>query len=276
MKTISKLFPLLALVVFLAGCQDHDLGNGNNLSQTGIPLSSAQEPNSINSQATGSANVTYNKNTKVLSYIVTYSNLTGNPTMGHIHGSAPRGTNAPVLFPFSGSASATSGTVNGTVTLTMAQEIELLNGLFYFNFHTAAFPGGELRGQIEFLNQSFIASKMNIPLGGDQEVPPKAVPGTGNGTVFYNKNTKLLSYSVTYSNLTSNPAAGHIHGSAARGVNAPVLFPFPVIPAATSGAVNGSVLLTAAQETALLNGLFYFNFHTAANPGGEIRGQIEF
>ena len=277
MKKIFKLLPLLTLVALLAGCQDHDLGNGNRLSQNGIILSTVQEPNSnnINSQGTGSANVTYDKSTKVLTYIVTYNNLTGNPTMGHIHGSSPRGMNSGVLFPFTSLPAAPSGVISGTATLTMAQEIDLLNGLFYFNLHTAAYPGGEIRGQIEFLNQSFMVSKLNIPLGGDQEVPAKMVPGTGNGSVLYNRNTKLLSYYVTYSNLTGNPTMGHIHGNAARGANAPVLIPFVTIPMATSGAINGSATLTAAQETNFLNGLFYFNIHTVVNPGGEIRGQIE-
>lgn len=276
MKTISKLFPLLALVALLTACKDHDLGNSNVITQNDIALSAAQEPGQVNSAATGTASVTYDKGTKKLTYIITYSNLSGNATMGHIHGSSPRGVNSGVLFPFANIPAATSGAVTGTATLSAAQEEDLLNGLFYFNFHTVANPGGEIRGQIEFYNQSFNVSKKGIALSGDQEVPAKPGAGTGSADVTYNKNTKRLSYYIMYSNLTGNPAAGHIHGSAARGANAAVLFPFASLPASTSGAVNGSVVLTAAQETDLLNGLYYFNFHTAANPGGEIRGQIEF
>jgi hypothetical protein len=273
MKTISKLFPLLALIALFSACQDHRLEE--IIEQKGIPLSGIQEVPFNSSQGTGTADVSYNKTTRRLTYTITFSGLTGNPTAGHIHASAPRGTNASVIIPFSGLPASTSGTINGSAVITAAQETDLLNGLFYFNLHTAAFPGGEIRGQIEFLNQSFMVSKLNIPLSGDQEVPAKMVAGTGNGTVVYNKNTKLLSYSVTYSNLT-NLTAGHIHGSAPRGVNASVLIPFSGLPASTSGTINGSAVITAAQETALLNGLFYFNLHTTANPGGEIRGQIEF
>lgn len=275
MKSISRLFPLLALIALFSACQDHDLG-GNLITQNDLALSPAQETDQVNSPATGNAVVSYDKSTKVLTYIISFSNLTGVPTMGHIHGSAPRGTNAGVLFPLTGIPNSTSGTVNGTATLTAAQENDLLNGLFYFNFHTAANPGGELRGQIEFYNLNFNVSKKAIPLSGDQEVPAKPGAGTGNADVTYNKNTKRLSYFVRYSNLTGNPTMGHIHGSAPRGVNTGVLFPFANVPAATSGAVNGSAVLTAAQEADLLNGLFYFNIHTVVNPGGEIRGQIEF
>lgn len=275
MKTISKLFPLLALVAMLSACRDHDLGN-DPITQNDLALSPAQEPGQVNSPATGTAKVSYDKSNKVMTYTVSFSNLTSAPTMGHIHGSAPRGTNAPVLFPFKDLPAATSGTVNGTATLTEAQENDLLNGLLYFNLHTAANPGGEIRGQIEFYELSFNMSKKGLLLSGDQEVPAKPGAGMGSADVTYNKNTKRLSYFVTYSNLTGNPAAGHIHGSAARGANASVLFPFASVPAATSGAISGSAVLTAAQEADLLNGLFYFNIHTATNPGGEIRGQIEF
>lgn len=275
MKTISKFLPVLALVALLAGCKDHDLGS-NIIEQKGLSLSPAQEPAPINSQATGTADVSYDKNSKKLTYTVTFSNMTSNPTAGHIHGSSPRGTNSAVLFPFTGIPSATSGTVSGSVTLTMAQEEDLLNGLFYFNFHTTANPGGELRGQIEFYNQSFIVTKAGLPLSSAQEVPTNSSAATGTGDVSYNKNTKRLSYFVSYQNLTGNPAAGHIHGSAARGANAPVLFPFTNLPASPTGAVSGSAVLTDAQEADLLGGKFYFNFHTATYPGGEMRGQIEF
>ncbi|GHB80756.1 CHRD domain-containing protein [Persicitalea jodogahamensis] len=275
MKSFTKLLPLLALAGLLLGCKDHDLGN-NVIEQNGLSLSPAQETILVNSAATGSAEVSYDKNTKKLSYTVTFNNLSGIPTAGHIHGSSPRGANSGVLFPFTGIPNATSGVVIGSATLTMAQEQDLLNGLFYFNFHTAAYPSGELRGQIEFYDQSFIVSKKALPLSGAQEVPAKSVAASGSGDVSYNKNTKTLSYFVTFTNMSSAPSMGHIHGSAPRGANAGVLFPFAVIPPSTSGAVSGSAVLTATQEADLLNGLFYFNLHTAANPGGEIRGQIEF
>lgn len=275
MKAIFKFLPVLALAVFFVSCKDHELGS-NIIEQKGLMLSPAQEPTPINSQATGSADVSYDKNSKKLTYTVTFNNLTGNATAGHIHGSSPRGTNSAVLFPFTGLPTATSGLVTGSVTLTMAQETDLLNGLFYFNFHTAANPGGEIRGQIEFYDQSFVMTKTGLPLSGMQEVPTTPSTATGTGDVSYNKNTKMLSYFVTYKNLSGNPAAGHIHGSAARGANAPVLFPFANLAASPSGAVSGSAVLTAAQEADLLAGKFYFNLHTPTYGGGEIRGQIEF
>jgi hypothetical protein len=80
----------------------------------------------------------------VLTYKVTYSGLTGPATMGHIHGPALPGANAGVVVPFANPASP----VSGTATLTAAQIADLTAGKYYANIHTAANPGGEIRGQI--------------------------------------------------------------------------------------------------------------------------------
>ena len=78
-----------------------------------------------------------------------FSGLTSPAILAHIHGPAPIGVNAPVLFPFTGVPNATSGTIPTQVfTLTTPQIGELEAGLFYVNVHTTNFPGGEIRGQL--------------------------------------------------------------------------------------------------------------------------------
>ncbi len=42
-----------------------------------------------------------------------------------------------------------------------------------------------------------------------------------------------------------------------------------------SSPIGGSVRLTEAQQADLLAGRWYFNVHTQASPGGEIRGQLQ-
>ena len=67
----------------------------------------------------------------------------------------------------------------------------------------------------------------------------------------------------------------HIHGPAAPGANAPVIFDFAGVPNATSGAIpEQTFAITPAQVADLINGLHYFNIHNASFPSGEIRGQI--
>ena len=74
--------------------------------------------------------------------------------------------------------------------------------------------------------------------------------GKGAGTFTYDPSTHMLTYNVTYEGLSGPAAAAHIHGPAAPGANGP-----PVVPD-------------------LMAGKYYVNVHTAANRGGEIRGQI--
>jgi hypothetical protein len=80
----------------------------------------------------------------VLHYNVTYSDLLAAETGAHIHGPAPAGTNAGVIFPLPlGSPKV------GTVGPLTASQITYLNGgLLYVNVHSVLYPGGEIRGQI--------------------------------------------------------------------------------------------------------------------------------
>ena len=114
--------------------------------------------------------------------------------------------------------------------------------------------------------QTFKAS-----LSGAQEVPPKTTNGKGDATVMLDTVTKQITYNATYSGLSGPATAGHIHGPAAAGANAGVLVPFADV--ATSP-VKGTATLTDAQIADLQAGKMYVNFHTPANPGGEIRGQL--
>ncbi len=78
-----------------------------------------------------------------------WSGLTAAATASHIHGPAGLGTNAPVLFPFTGVPNATSGAIpEQTFSITPTQVGYLTSGLLYMNIHTSAFPGGEIRGQL--------------------------------------------------------------------------------------------------------------------------------
>ena len=112
---------------------------------------------------------------------------------------------------------------------------------------------------------------LSTQLRGSNEVPPVATSGGGSVDASFNKNTMQLRWKVSYSGLTGNATAGHFHGPALVGVNAGVALGWasPV----TNG-MEGSATLTAAQAADLMAGRWYANIHTAANPGGELRGQM--
>lgn len=114
----------------------------------------------------------------------------------------------------------------------------------------------------------------NVRLGGTltgaQEVPPVSTAGTGTLDATYDKSTRKLAYTITYSGLSGPATAGHFHGPAAMGQNAGVVVPF----ANAASPIRGEATLTDAQAADLLAGRWYANVHTAAHPGGEIRAQV--
>ena len=112
-------------------------------------LSGSQEVPANMSNATGSGTVILNGAETMITVNLSFSGLAAPATMGHIHGPASPGTNAPVLFPFTGVPNATSGSIpQQTFAITPAQVALLRKDLFYFNVHNATFPGGEIRGQL--------------------------------------------------------------------------------------------------------------------------------
>lgn len=115
------------------------------------------------------------------------------------------------------------------------------------------------------------AEKLKAALDGKAEVPPTASSATGTADLNYDAASKKLSWTVTYSGLSGPATAAHFHGPAEPGKNAGVAVP---IPNAASSPVKGEATLTDAQAADLLGGKYYINIHTAANPGGEIRGQV--
>ncbi|MDA9499711.1 CHRD domain-containing protein [Bradyrhizobium sp. CCBAU 11357] len=115
------------------------------------------------------------------------------------------------------------------------------------------------------------AEKMKATLDGKSEVPANTSSATGTADLDYDAASKKLSWTVTYSGLSGPATAAHFHGPAEAGKNAGVAVP---IPNAASSPVKGEATLTDAQAADLLGGKYYINIHTAANPGGEIRGQV--
>jgi hypothetical protein len=109
-------------------------------------------------------------------------------------------------------------------------------------------------------------------LRGADETPPNTTGGTGTVDATLDTASNLFSYKVTYSGLTGPATMAHFHGPAGPGVAAPPVVPVP--KANLANPMSASATITAAQAADLEAGKWYFNIHTAANPGGEVRGQV--
>jgi len=248
---------------------------GSGATTTVIPLNAVmggafEKPNAVNTPARGVAMASIEGST--LSFDVAYSGLTGPATLAHIHG---YGTTADArgvilnLAPFNGGAFGSSGRLTGSATLTDEQKTGILAGDTYFNIHTLANGGGEIRGQIT-------PSIMKVAMNGANEKPTAVdTPATGTGTVTIAGSEVFVD--VSYTGLKQAATAAHIHGPADASAFAGVMLdiqPMHVGAFGTSGRFNGRALLTPAQLSMIIDGLTYVNIHSGAHGGGEIRGQI--
>lgn len=113
---------------------------------------------------------------------------------------------------------------------------------------------------------------LKADLKGASEVPAKDVAGKGTVTATLDTDTNEFKYHVEFSGLTGPAVAAHFHGPAAEGVNAKPQVPVKVTP--LESPFDGKATISPEQAKDLLDGKWYFNVHTSANPGGEIRGQV--
>ena len=252
MKKI-QLFALFIALGLASACKSEEANPEQTVSSILAPpadlllanatLSGANEVPAVTTTAKGTAIGNYNKTSKLLALTVAYEGLT--PTIWHIHNGSS-GIAGPVIFNFG--AIVPSPLAYATpLALAADQETNLLAGNNYVNIHSAKNPTGEIRGQLA--------------------LTPSAAQGSVSGK--FNNSTKILTVQVSYLGLT--PTIWHIHKGAA-GVAGPVVFDLGktfVSPFSYSTAA-----LDAAQEADLKSGLYYVNIHSAAAPGGEIRGQL--
>lgn len=158
--TALPLFMVASLFIISSCESDDELKRTSDYSKKGIALTGAQETPAVTSSGLGTMDVSYTRSSKILTYTINWSGLTGPVTAAHIHGLAPTGFAAGVVQTFTianitrcATVSNTScGTYKGTLKVddVIVKEQDLINGVYYVNLHTAAFPGGEIRGQIRF------------------------------------------------------------------------------------------------------------------------------
>ncbi len=113
-----------------------------------------------------------------------------------------------------------------------------------------------------------------VQLAGSQQVPPVATPGEGTADLSYDPSTGVLTWTVTYSGLSSAATMAHFHGPAPAGKNAGVQIWISKEGTPATSPIKGQAKLTPSQAQQLMAGDWYINVHTADHPAGEIRGQV--
>lgn len=216
--------------------------------------------------STGTAQVTINLVSGAVSGSVTVTGFTS--TAAHIHNAYAGNAGAVVIGFVANGSTANRWDAPANALLTADQVDRLLAGALYLNVHSAAFPAGEVRGQLKPQGVQVV----HAPMSGAQEVPPVTTSASGIAAVTINTLTNRATIHLNSTGV-DDAVMAHIHTGAA-GANGPVLI------ALTKDSVNmghwsaEEQSIAAADLTAFNGGNWYANIHTPANTGGEIRGQI--
>ena len=133
-----------------------------------------------------------------------------------------------------------------------------------------AFPKATVAALALAMAGAAYAADMKVTLSGEQEVPPVNTQAKGSGDVMI-ANDGAVSGTITTTGIQGT--AAHIH-QAAAGKNGPVIV--PMVKSGDNGwTFAPGAKLNPDQMNALKAGDLYINVHSAANPGGEIRGQLK-
>ncbi len=245
----------------------------------GAVLTGSQEVPATASPGWGNFTGTFDSTHSNLTITWTVANL-GAPITGfHIHQKAAGQQTGGIVFNVQGlGGTFVNGKLTGTfpITPTLATQILTSPSDFYVNVHTSQFPGGAVRGDLAINSGGMITYAAD--LRGTNEVPANSSTAYGSAFVTINPNNNQLSWEVATTGLS--PTLSHIHGPAAAGVNGSVIISFATNASAfTNGRTNGSIDISSLNPTTLATLLsdptqFYVNVHSAAFPGGEIRGQL--
>ena len=270
---LFRWLPAFALGFVLAGCggdgDDTVAAAGGDASGSGSPrgttlsatLTGDQENPPVVTGGVGTGTLTLDPDTLGVTGSVNLSGVSA--TVAHIH-TGEVGVNGPIIVNLEQTSPGT-WTVPAGTTLT-AEQVNALNaGGLYFNAHTPANPGGEVRGQIG-------REVFNVQLTPAQEVPPTPSSASGAGRLVLNPATRAFTASFTVTGMATT--AAHIH-PAPVGVNGPVLFPLTESPPGSNVWVSApGATMDESQVAQLRAGGMYVNAHSAAFPGGEIRAQL--
>jgi hypothetical protein len=229
-------------------------------------MDGAQSTPSVATTANGYAVFNLSKHQGTVKFYVVTNGLSGSISSAHIHMGAV-GVSGAVIQDLS--SFITGNVLTGAFTPSAGVIAALQAGTAYINIHTSANPGGEIRGQLKMDDKISFDAWMD----GAQQVPPLVTTAKGLSSLKLNTTMDTLWYKVYGSGLSGSITAAHIHNGAV-GVAGGVAVAFGTPTNNWVGGIITGTDLTTTLINNMLKGLTYVNIHTAANPNGEVRGQI--
>jgi len=226
-------------------------------------LNGAQEVPAVTTNAYGLGVFNLSKSGYKLQIKVVVQGLSGVITGAHLHNAAV-GVNGGVVEDL------TTNVLGNVITASVdpsAYLDELRAGNIYVNVHTAANPGGEVRGQLMLGNQLYFDSFLD----GNQSVPAVVTAAQGVAAISVSNDMKTIDYDVVLDGLSGAITGAHFHAGEAGAAGDVVI---NLTDDVNGNRITGSMALDAALMNSFLSGGIYLNIHTSANPGGEIRGQV--
>lgn len=226
-----------------------------------VVLHGAQQVPGIETNAAGFGSFEVDTVDHTITGTVYFTGIT--TSAAHIHTGAAGASGGPVITLIVDNDSHKATVPEGS-TLTHQQLEDFLAGNHYVNLHSSSYSSGEIRGQIGRV-------VMTASLDGDQQVPVVATGASGTALIAIDPEALDITGGANFSGVTATSA--HIHNGA-KGDNGSVVTVLNVNNTTGIASVNDGVTLTRAQYDNLRAGKLYFNIHSDANTGGEIRGQI--
>jgi hypothetical protein len=235
-------------------------GKAFNITMTGDVESPAGDP-----VATGTATVRLRAGQGQVCYKVAADNLGGAAVAMHIH-KAAAGTAGPVVIPLATPNADGKAAGCAAVARPLVAQILASPAGYYLNVHTAAFPGGAIRGQLTGTSAADTGTIITLDLKGTSE--PAA-----SGSAVLRFLSGQVCYRLVARNVTLPTVNAHIHKGAA-GVNGPVVVPF------TAPGADGTSSGCSTADASLISDIlanrsgYYVNVHTKEHPAGAIRSQL--
>lgn len=280
-RRLAAILGLSLLVGFAAGCVPGEEEDIRDL-RFSVELAGDNEIPAVATPATGEMDVRLQDRLLTIEgsfegLVSRLQDIEGTPIHVHVGDLDEVG---PVVFPVSVDADEDerSGTFSLTETLTADQVRLFEEGRYYVNIHTFAYPGGELRGQMDEDAPTFARVSESWGVQLSDTAQPHAVTTDGEGwlwAILRADDTFILSGAAE--NLSSDLTAVELQQGVV-GEAGPTIFTLETEERTDMTNVHRFYLertLTETQINDLEDGFFYLNVITEDFPDGELRGQLD-